>query len=281
MPARNPPLFLLVLTSVFLGVAAANAQQDAAKKPVTLKVQLPHANAELTVNDTATKQGGTTRTFTSPVLDPGKEYTYTLTAKWRPNNYTTITRSKDITFKANGQEIEVDLREADPKRQDDILIRYVPTPQEIVDKMLEFAGVKKDDVVFDLGCGDGRIVVTAVQKFGAKRAVGVDIDPERIKDSNANAKAAGVEDKVEFRQQDVLKINDYSAASVVMLYMGNDLNLAVRPLLWKSLKPGTRVVSHRFTMGDWKPDKTTTVTDRNGEKYLLHLWTITGQEGKK
>jgi cyclopropane fatty-acyl-phospholipid synthase-like methyltransferase len=128
-------------------------------------------------------------------------------------------------------------------------------------------------VVYDLGCGDGRIVVTAVSKYDAKRGVGIDLDPKRIRDSEATAKAAGVEGKVEFRRGDVLEIKDFSPASVVTLYLANPVNERLRPTLQKTLKPGSRIVSHRFLMGDWKPDKTVKVV-HEGEEFLLHLWTI-------
>jgi cyclopropane fatty-acyl-phospholipid synthase-like methyltransferase len=130
-------------------------------------------------------------------------------------------------------------------------------------------------VVYDLGCGDGRMVIAAVKKGGAKRGVGIDIDPQRVAESKANAKQAGVEDKVEFREGDVLKIPDLSDANVVLLYMGEDLNRQLKPILQKTLKPGSRIVSHRFTMGpDWKPDRTETIKGKDGDTYLLHLWTI-------
>src|SRR5262249_37058493 len=198
---------------------------------------------------------GLTRVFESPPLEPGKNYSYTVVAKWTPNNYTTITRTRTATVKA-GETTEADLREADEKQPDDFFIRYVPTPQVVVEAMLKLAEVGEKDIVYDLGCGDGRIVTTAVAKFKAKRGVGVDIDPERIVDSKATAKRDKVEDKVEFRQEDVLKLKDLGDASVVMLYLGDDVNLRLRPILQKTLKPGSRVVSHRFTMGDWKPQKT-------------------------
>src|SRR5262249_33420480 len=134
----------------------------------------------------------------------------------------------------------------------------------------------KEDVVYDLGCGDGVLVVTAVQKFHAKRGVGVDLDPKRLREARANAKRAGVEAKVEFRQGDVLKVKDLSEATVVLLYMSDDLNQLLRPILQKQLKPGARIVSHRFTMGDWKPDKTEMVDIEHDipEEKLIHLWTI-------
>src|SRR5262249_30650639 len=150
------------------------------------RVFLPHANAQVVIEDIPTRQTGVTRTFVSPPLETGKIYTYTVTATWQPNNYTAITRTRQFTVRA-GQEVEADLRQADDKQPDKIVVRYVPTPNEVVEAMLKLAQVGKDDVVYDLGCGDGRLVITAVEKFQARRGVGVDIDPERIKDSNANA----------------------------------------------------------------------------------------------
>lgn len=149
-------------------------------------------------------------------------------------------------------------------------VPYVPTPQNVVDEMLRLANVSKDDVVYDLGCGDGRLVITAVKNFGARRGFGVDIDPERISDSNANAKAAGVTDRVKFAVQDLFQ-TDLKEASVVTLYLLPEVNLRLRPKLLSELRPGTRVVSHSFDMGDWKPDKTITVQP-GGQR--LHLWTI-------
>ena len=145
--------------------------------------------------------------------------------------------------------------------------------------MLEMAKVTKGDIVYDLGCGDGRIPVTAVSKFGAKRGVGIDIDPERIKDSKETAKEAKVEDKVEFRQQDVFKVTDLDKATVVTLYMGADLNRQLEPTLRK-LKPGTRIVSHRFPIGTWKPDKTEKM-EVSGEEFELHIWTIKRKDEPK
>ena len=146
-------------------------------------------------------------------------------------------------------------------------VPYVPTPQPVVDEMLRLAAVTKNDVIYDLGSGDGRIVITAAKKYGA-RGVGVDIDPERVKEANANAVTAEVTDRVKFLQQDLFE-TDLKDASVVTLYLLPAVNLKLRPKLFSELKPGTRVVSHSFDMGDWKPDKT---VDINGSK--IYYWVI-------
>lgn len=146
-------------------------------------------------------------------------------------------------------------------------VHYVPTRQAVVDAMLDLAKVTKDDVVYDLGCGDGRIVITAAETYGAT-GKGIDIDPERIKEANENAKAAGVTEKVEFEQANLFE-SDVSEASVVTLYLLNSLNMKLRPILLEQLKPGTRIVSHAFNMGDWEPEKTIQV-----DGATVHLWTV-------
>ncbi len=221
---------------------------------------------------TISAKGREAREFAAPELAKGKKE-YEVTVVWSPNNYTTFFRGKKVAPKP-GEKVEVDLRKADPKNPDRIEIRYVPTPDDVVARMCKLAKVVKEDVVFDLGCGDGRIVLAAVGDFKASKGVGVDLDPERINESIDNAKKRGLTDKVTFRVGDVLKIKDLSSASVVMLYMGDDVNLRLRPILQKTLKPGSRIVSHRFGMGDWKPDKSETFNGEDGEEYTIHLWTI-------
>lgn len=150
-------------------------------------------------------------------------------------------------------------------------VPYVPTPQEVVDRMLKLARVGKNDVLFDLGCGDGRIVVTAA-KMGA-RCTGIDIDPERIAEANENAKKAGVTDRVTFRRANLFD-TDLSSASVVTLYLLPTINTKLRPQLWKQLKVGSRVVSHAFDMGpEWPPEKTESVDGRT-----IYYWTITQKQ---
>jgi len=146
-------------------------------------------------------------------------------------------------------------------------VPYVPTREETVKRMLDLAGVTKEDVVYDLGSGDGRIVVMAAQKRGA-RAVGVDIDPVRIREANDNAKKAGVTSKVEFRQQSLFDA-EIKDATVVTLYLLPEVNLKIRTKLLTELKPGTRIVSHDFDMGEWKPDKKENVGDDT-----VYLWTV-------
>jgi tRNA G37 N-methylase Trm5 len=156
--------------------------------------------------------------------------------------------------------------------QEGKIVPYVPTPQEVVDRMLELAQVKKGDVVYDLGSGDGRIVVTAAKKYGVK-AIGFEIDPQRIKESHENIKKAGVENLVEIRQQDIRTV-DLSAASVLTMYLLPEVNLMIRPAIWKQMKPGSRIVSHDFDMGDWKPLKTEHIKDGSSWDHTLYLWHV-------
>jgi ribosomal protein L11 methylase PrmA len=153
----------------------------------------------------------------------------------------------------------------EPTRRPDVI--YVPTPEEVVEAMLQVANVTKNDVVYDLGSGDGRIPVTAAKKYGA-RGVGIDIDPQRIKEANENVAKNGVGDKVKIMNADLFT-TDISEATVVTLYLLPSLNVKLMPKLMKELKPGTRIVSHAFDMGDWKPEKE---LDVNGRK--VYFWTI-------
>ena len=147
---------------------------------------------------------------------------------------------------------------------------FVATPPDVVVRMLSLAQVGHSDVVYDLGCGDGRIVIAAARLFGA-RGVGVDIDPVRIDEARRNAKQAGVEDLVTFHVQDALE-TDVSEATVVTLYLVSALNVRLRPILMKQLRPGARIVSHNFAIGDWEPDAVDVFTSANGLSRTLYLW---------
>ena len=155
------------------------------------------------------------------------------------------------------------------------LAPYVQTPQDVVERMLQIAQVGRNDVVYDLGCGDGRLVITAAKKYGA-RGVGVDFDLNRVKESQANAEKAGVGALVEFKQQDALTV-DVSPATVVTLYLLTSSNLKLRPILTKALRPGARIVSHQFGMGDWRPETQETLTEADGSLHILYLWKVDGQ----
>jgi SAM-dependent methyltransferase len=151
-------------------------------------------------------------------------------------------------------------------------VPFVPTPPEVVDEMLRLADVKAGDILYDLGCGDGRIVIAAAKRFGIM-AVGIDIDPVRITESNENAAQAGVPDKVRILQQNLFEA-DFKDASVVTMYLLTSVNRRLRPKLLAELKPGTRLVSHSFDMGEWKPDKTSVVTTSNDDQHNVHFWVV-------
>lgn len=155
---------------------------------------------------------------------------------------------------------------------------FVPTPQEVVDRMLELAQVSQGDVLYDLGSGDGRIVITAARRYRAK-AVGFEIDPALVTYSQRNIKEAGVEALAEIREQDIRTV-DLSPASVVTMYLYPGANLRLRAAIMRQLKPGSRVVSHDFSMGDWKPDRVERMTDAAGFLRTIYLWRI-GDRGAR
>ena len=146
-------------------------------------------------------------------------------------------------------------------------IHYVPTPQALVERMLELAKVQKDDFVIDLGSGDGRIPITAAVKYGV-RALGVDLDPKRIAEARENAEKAGVTDRVKFEQQNLFE-TDIAQAQVLTLYLLQDINLRLRPRILQMMTPGSRVVSHAFDMGDWAPEERVTVGSST-----VYLWRV-------
>jgi uncharacterized protein (TIGR03000 family) len=250
MFTARPRLFAAALVLVF-GLAAS-AQEK--KAPATIKILIPETpvktalkveGKDLEANDKASREG--VRVLVTPELEPGKTYAYKIEATIEPNNYTKIVRTREITFKA-GETVELDIRKKDDKIKDNVVIRWVPTPRVVAKDMCELAKIGKDDVVMDPGCGDAIMLITAVEDAKAKRAIGTDIDPKMVKTAQDAVKAAKLDDKITIKEH---------------------------------LKPGSRIVSHRFIMGDWKPDKSITV-DRVGdygeEKFNLHVWTITGKE---
>jgi protein-L-isoaspartate O-methyltransferase len=157
-----------------------------------------------------------------------------------------------------------------PLREPDVV--YVPTPPQVVEQMLAIANVNQDDVLYDLGSGDGRIPIAAVRERGVQRATGIDINPQRIQEANDNAQQAGVSDRVRFLNQDLFE-SDFSEATVVTLYLLPSLNVKLRPQLFSQLQPGTRIVSHDFDMGEWQPEQTVEV-NVNGRTHTVYFWTV-------
>jgi uncharacterized protein (TIGR03000 family) len=284
MLTARPRLLAAVLALTFGIVAGAQE-----KKPATIKILLPESSTkvslkvegtELEANDKATREG--VRVLVTPALDAGKTYAYKIEATIEPNNYTKIVRTREITFKA-GEEVTLDIRKKDDKIADNVIIRWVPTPRIVAKDMCELAKVTKDDVVMDPGCGDCIMLITAMEDFKIKRAIGTDYDPKMVKTGQDAVDKAGLKDKISVKEGNALKLtaDDLKDVTVVMLYMGNELNIRLRPTLFDHLKPGARVVSHRFIMGDWKPDKSITVArevDGAVDDFHLHVWTITGKE---
>ena len=264
---------------VVAGVSTRNIAQEKATTEITILVpEKGHEETEVKVNGKKIDGEGDTRTYKA-ALEKGKEFKFKVEALIQPNNYTKITRVKEITLKG-GDKTTVDLTVKNPKT-DKIVVRWVPTPDDIVDEMSKLAKIGKNDIVYDLGCGDAVMLIRPIQKFGAKKGVGIDIDPKILEKAKENVKKAKVEDRVELRVGDILNVKDMSDASVVLLYIGDDLGERLSPVLQKTLKPGARVVSHRFRLGDWEPTKSVTVKGEDGSEYELHLWVVAEKKVEK
>jgi Methyltransferase domain len=231
---------------------------------------------KLTINDREFEDVSSRKRAFKIKLKTARE-SLTVTYSFWPQTYTNIIRTK-VASAASGEVVEVDLTREDPANPDQIQPIFYTTPMPVVERMCRLAKIGPNDVVWDIGCGDGRMVIMAIERFGAKQGVGIDIEPALIAQSKENARKAGVLEKIDFRVQDALTLKDFSDATVVMLFVGENLNLKLRPLLRKTLKPGARVVSHYFDMGDWNADQTDRFNAVNNdgvkEEFTLHLWTI-------
>ena len=260
--------------------AAPFPQSAAAATPAVtsrISITMPQDDAVLAVDGEQLVAFGGTRTIDSKPLPRGSQGTTTLTVQWKPNGYTEMTRTKQVRFTA-GQPVTVDLSADQP--DDRVKVIYVPTPQDVSEEMSRLAKVGPADVVYEPGCGDARITIAAIRR-GAQRGICIDIDEERATESRANVKAAGFSDKIDVRHGDALDLKDLSQVTVVLLYMGEHFNLLIRPVLWRDLKVGSRVVSHAFGMGDWKPDESIYFESAQGGSYQLYLWTITADVKKR
>ena len=263
-------LLLLVATPPHLAPQAPAAA--ATTSPAVLTITPPTYDTQIELDGTPIAGTGATRTLETPPLAAGRTYQYRLVARWEPNTYTKMSRTKIVTLRA-GDRLNIDLTVDDPA--DRVSVLYVPTPEFVVAEMVRLAGITANDVTYEPGVGDARITIAAV-KAGARRAVGIDLDPDRVAESRANVQAAGLSDKIDIRLGDALEQPDLGQMTVVLLYMGDHFNMLIRPYLWKQLPVGARVLSHRFLMGDeWPPEKTVSVPDEYGLSYDVHLWTIT------
>jgi uncharacterized protein (TIGR03000 family) len=258
---------MVILLLALLVQAPAVAERNA-----VVAITLPAYDAELEIDGKVIPGTGPSRNFDTPPLAANRSYRYSVVAKWAPNTYTKMTRTKVVTVRP-GDRLKIDLSVDDPS--DRVTVMYVPTPDFVVAGMIKLAGITASDVTYEPGVGDARITIAAV-KAGARRGVGIDLDPERVKESRANVQAAGLSDKIDIRLGDALEQPDLGSMTVVLLYMGDHFNMLIRPYLWKQLPVGARIVSHRFKMGDdWPPDQTVEMNDEYGLPYEVHLWTIT------
>ena len=254
-------LFLTAGLLACLIRAGAFAQDD--RKTVTIEVYVPE-DARLLIEGQETRSRGPMRRFVSPPLPPGK-YTYTIKAIIPgPNGPRTVTQRVDVR---PGDFESIDLREPGQRPVTDV--EYEPTPQAVVDAALRLGKVTSNDVLWDLGCGDGRIPVTAAREYGCK-ARGFDIDPERVKDSVANVRKHGVERLVTIERRDIFTLDLSKGPTIVTLYLLPRLNAKLLPQLQK-LPPGTRVISIAHRMADIKPDEQTVVDTELGE-FDVYLW---------
>jgi uncharacterized protein (TIGR03000 family) len=264
-------------TTVRPAVAAPQTATAGEAISSPFSITMPQADAVLLVDGEEVPGNGAIRTVQSRPLRRGAQGTLSLTARWKPNAYTEMTRTKQVPFAA-GAPVTVDL--SAEAADDRVKVVYVPTPQDVAEEMVRLARVGPTDVVYEPGCGDARITIAAI-KAGARRGICIDIDEERAKESAANVKAAGLSDRIDVRHGDALDLKDLSQVSVVLLYMGEHFNLLIRPVLWRDLEVGSRVVSHAFTMGDWKPDEAVTFPSEMSGDYQLYVWTITEEIKKK
>ncbi len=262
---------LILAVRLFACVIPGDTFAQEYRKTVTVEIYVPE-DARLFIEGQETKSTGSKRLFVSPPLAPG-EYTYTIKAiNPGPNGPQTVTRRIDVR---PGDFESIDLRE--PGKRPITDVEYEPTPQKVVDALLRLAKVTSKDVVWDLGCGDGRIPVTAAKEYGCK-AYGYDIDPERVKDSLANARQLGVERLVTIEQRDIFMLDLSQGPTIVTLYLLPHLNAKLLPQLRK-LPPGARVISVAHRMADIKPDEHIVVETELGE-FDVYLWKAETLRGK-
>jgi uncharacterized protein (TIGR03000 family) len=274
---------LTALAALLLAAPALVAQDNnGPTEPAYLNVKVP-ADARLRIGDRLTQQTGEMRRFVTPGLALDKTYTYNVKATFKGKDGKEVTVEETVRVAA-GKTTDLDLTkpkaddkktddkkaggEEKPKRPPDVI--WVATPPEVVEEMIKVADIKKSDLLYDLGCGDGIIVWTAAKKVGCK-AVGYDIDPKMVKAAKEKVKEAKVEDLVTIEEKDIFTL-DLKPATVIATYLLDDLNKKL-VAQFKQMKEGTRIVMHDYDIPGYKPDKTTKVTV-NGREHRVHLYTI-------
>lgn len=276
-----------VLTAAVFGLGVAGvaiaqppADKPAAKPPAVkskVKVIVPQDDAELVVEQKKTDTKGKTREFDTPDLTPGERFVYDFKVTWRPDKFTTVTRTASRKFTA-GDELTVDLTK--DEGNDKAVTTLRPPSDDVVEAILKAARIGPEDVVFEPDCKDARTLIAAA-KAGAKRAVGVQPDADKVKAAKEQITAAMLEGKVDVQQAEPADGKDYAQAKVVILYLGEDRNLALRPVLLRDLPVGARVVSYRFKMGDWPSAEPVKGVNKDGDPYEIYTWTVTADDKAK
>jgi uncharacterized protein (TIGR03000 family) len=251
--------------------------QPAAAVKSKVKVTVPQDDADLSVEAKATNTKGKVREFDTPDMEAGKRYVYDFQVTWKPNTFTTVTRKATRKFTA-GDAVEVDLTK--DEGNDKAVVALKPPTDDVIAEAVKAAKLTKDDVVFDLGGADARLPIAAV-KGGAKRGVLVQPDATKATAAKEQVKKAELEGKVDVQPAEPAAGKDYAEAAVVFLYAGEEGNTALRPVLLRDLKPGARVISYRFKMGDWAPTATTPGVNADGDNYEIYTWTVTDADKQK
>jgi len=285
MAFRTPLHFLLAGLVASVSLAIAQPPQPPTNPltpPVTkarskVRVTVPQDDAELTVETVVTKTKGKVREFDTPEMDAGKRFVYDFAVTWKPNKFTTITRKATRKFTA-GDELVVDLTK--DEGNDKAVVTLRPPTADVVAELVKVAKLTKDDVVFDLGGSDARLLTAAV-KAGAKRGMAIQPDTAKATATKEQVKKAEMEGKIDVHQVEFADSKDYPEATVVFLYLGDEVSAALRPTLLRDLKPGTRVISYRFKMGDWPPADTTNGVNADGDNYEIYTWKVTDADKQK
>ncbi len=271
---------LVVLVSL---LASLTGRQAFAQQPPPggtrsmVKVTVPAADAELLIDGQTTRTTGKSREYVTPELEAGKKYAYELRVVWKPDPFTTLSRTRTIKFVA-GEDVPVDMTAPQPTDTADVQLKAAPA--DAVTDVVKAAAITKNDVVFEPKTTDARFVIEAV-KAGAKRGVGVQPDADKLKAAKAAVTKAELEGKIDLHQTDATEEKDYAEATVVILYTGEEANLILRPVLLAAVKPGTRIVSYRFSMDDWKHSVAYKGTNADGDAYEVFVWTVTEADKKK